>query len=408
MSTTNTLIKPVQYKMQVAKKIFLKLLSFIQHGQIEVIDHEGKRYLFGKPHSEIKPASLIIKHPRFYRRVLLGGDIAMGETWVEQLWESNDLTALLVFLSRNLESVDKIEKKLGWLLAPMHRTKHWFNRNRLSQTKKNISAHYDLGNELYSRLLDPTMSYSSAIFTGKSVESLEDAQYQKIDRILDQLDLKSSDHLLEIGTGWGALAIRAVTRFNCKVTTTTLSEEQFDYAKNKIKSLGLDNSITVILKDYRELNGHYDKIVSVEMIEAVGKKYIPVFFKQCNKLLKKGGKIAIQAITMADQRMEEYSKNVDFIQKHIFPGGFLPSVEMLATQVSKNTSMVIKNLFDFGTDYAKTISSWRKNLLKNQTELKQFGYDQRFILLWLYYFAYCEAGFLTNRISVVQLTMEKY
>lgn len=407
MSTTTTLVKPVHYELQFAQKVFFKMLKYIQHGQIEVIDHQGKKYTLGQKNSQIKPASLIIKHPSFYRRVLLGGDIAMGETWVNQLWHTNDLTNLLVFLARNLESVDKIERKLGWLLSPWYKTRHWLNRNKLSQSKKNISAHYDLGNELYTRLLDPTMSYSSAIYADKANESLEQAQYQKLDRILDQLNLKSCDHLLEIGTGWGALAIRAATRFQCKVTTTTLSREQFDYAREKVSMLGLEDSITILLKDYRELTGSYDKIVSVEMIEAVGKKYIPVFFKQCHELLKKGGLMALQAITMPDQRMEDNAKNVDFIQKHIFPGGFLPSIEMLATQTSKQTSMVIKNLYDFGPDYATTICVWRKNLLKHQNELKKFGYDRRFILLWMYYFSYCEAGFLEKKISVVQMTMEK-
>jgi len=283
---------------------------------------------------------------------------------------------------------------------------HWQNRNTQSGSKRNILAHYDLGNELYTRFLDPQMQYSSAIYPSETT-TLEYAQLYKLKTICERLKLTKDDHLLEIGTGWGGLAIYAAQHFGCKVTTTTISDAQYSYAEERVKALGLESQVTLLKQDYRELTGTYDKVVSIEMIEAVGYEFLPSFFKQCNDRLKEGGKLLIQSITIADQRFEHYRRNVDFIQRYIFPGGFLPSINELSKQMTSNTVLVIEGLHDIGLDYAKTLAHWRDNFLASWSELPQFGYDEEFKRLWLYYLAYCEGAFLERSTSTVHLVARK-
>ena len=283
---------------------------------------------------------------------------------------------------------------------------HRGNRNSQAGSKKNILAHYDLGNELYSRFLDPEMMYSSAIYPQEDA-SLAQAQLHKLSTICQRLELKASDHLLEIGTGWGGLAIYAAQEYGCKVTTTTISDAQHAYAKSRIEQLGLGDKITLLKRDYRELTGEYDKLVSIEMIEAVGFEYLPSFFKQCNQRLKPGGKLLIQSITIADQRFDYYKQNVDFIQRYIFPGGFLPSVTVLTQNLTQHTELVTESISDIGLDYAKTLAHWREAFLNAWSELTQFGYDEKFKRLWLYYFAYCEGAFLERSTSTVHLLARK-
>lgn len=283
---------------------------------------------------------------------------------------------------------------------------HWQNRNTQSGSKRNILAHYDLGNELYTRFLDPKMMYSSAIYPFEAA-TLAEAQTHKLKTICQRLSLCEKDHLLEIGTGWGGLAIYAAQNYGCKVTTTTISDAQFDYAEQQVKALKLENKITLLKEDYRDLTGSYDKVVSVEMIEAVGYDFLPSFFKQCNDRLKDGGKLLIQSITIADQRFEYYKNNVDFIQRYIFPGGFLPSVNILSQYLAKHSTLVIESLDDIGLDYAKTLADWRKNFLSSWVELTQYGYDEKFKHLWLYYLAYCEGAFLERSTSTIHLVARK-
>jgi len=283
---------------------------------------------------------------------------------------------------------------------------HWQNRNTQSGSKRNILAHYDLGNELYTRFLDAEMMYSSAIYPTET-SSLEQAQHYKLKTICERLSLNKNDHLLEIGTGWGGLAIYAAKHYGCRVTTTTISDAQYQYAQARIQKLGLSNQITLLKEDYRDLTGGYDKVVSIEMIEAVGYEFLPSFFKQCNDRLKPGGKLLIQAITIADQRFDYYKNNVDFIQKYIFPGGFLPSVNILSQHITAHSDLVVESLDDIGLDYAKTLNDWRVNFLNSWSELTQFGYDDNFKRLWLYYFAYCEGAFLERSTSAVHLVARK-
>lgn len=390
------------------QRLFFQLMNQFDKGQLQLITPDGNSYLFGE--DSVTPVhnipSLRICDDRFFRRALFGGSVGFGEAFVDGWWQTDDLVSVLGFFANNLKALDRIERRFGWMTRTVNLCRHWLNRNSLKQSKNNILAHYDLGNELYTNFLDESMCYSAGIYAGGD-DSLAQAQQNKLRRILDQLDLQPGEHLLEIGTGWGALAIMAARDYGCQVTTTTLSEAQYVYARDCIEKAGLTERITLLRQDYRQLEGRYDKIVSVEMVEAVGKGYLAGFFRQCDALLKPGGKLALQSITIADQRLDAYAQNPDFIQKHVFPGGFLPSVSLLTKHFDQHTSMVMRDLFDFGGDYARTLQDWRQLLLKNTRTLANHGYDQRFMRLWLYYFGYCEAGFLSKNISVIQLTAEK-
>lgn len=386
------------------EKRFLGILANLSEGCLTVTLPCGKQQEFN--HSVVMSADLHIHDYRFYRSVLFSGSIGLGEAMMNDWWSSTNPTQLLRLLAKNQADLDRYQQRFDWLLKPYHNIKHRFNRNSVKQSKKNISAHYDLGNDLYRNFLDRSMSYSAALFEN-SEDTLEQAQYAKIDRLLGQLDLTADDHLLEIGTGWGSLAIRAAQRFGCRVTTTTLSEEQLQYATQRVREEGLQDRITLLLKDYRHLEGQYDKIVSVEMIEAVGQEYLPTYFETLEQRLKPGGKVALQSITIDHRRLQHYQNNADFIQAYIFPGGFLPSLSLLQQQVSQHTSMSMIDVMDFGTDYGVTIQHWRELFLDNLNAIHQHGYDRRFCQLWLFYFAYCEAGFMEKKISVVHCTMHK-
>lgn len=278
--------------------------------------------------------------------------------------------------------------------------------NSKKQAKKNILAHYDLGNDLYQTFLDSRMQYSSALYRSPE-DTLQQAQKNKLTRICEQLQLGQSDHLLEVGSGWGGLAIFAAKNYGCRVTTTTISDEQFRFAQQEIEREGLSDHINLLSRDYRLLDGQYDKVVSVEMIEAVGKKYLPGYFQKLNDLLKPSGLLMLQAITIADQRFKAYSRGEDFIQKHIFPGGFLPSLNLISKLVANSTELVVRDILDIGLDYAQTLGHWHENLKENRDYLLSQGYDDRFYNLWSYYLGYCEGGFRERRISAAQILASK-
>lgn len=349
---------------------------------------------------------LHIHHPDAYVQFVKAGSIGAAEAFIDNLWSSPDLTKVIQIFAKAQHVTDNLEGHMSWLTRFKNSLFHYFNRNNKQGSKKNILAHYDLGNDLYTRFLDKEMMYSAAVYP-ESDASLETAQLHKLELICQRLSLTKDDHLLEIGTGWGGMAIYAAQHYGCKVTTTTISDAQFEYAKNRVESLGLSDQITLLKKDYRELTGHYDKLVSIEMIEAVGHQYMDSFFQQCQSLLKPNGKMLIQAITIADQRFNYYLNNVDFIQRYIFPGGFLPSITFLNEKLRDNTTMVVDELHDIGLDYAKTLADWRERFLASWQELKAFGFDENFKRLWLYYFAYCEGGFLQRSISTVHLVARK-
>ena len=388
------------------RNLVLGVFSKFTYGQLEVVEGSDHSY-FPKNCSDNEIMGKIQIHDvSVYRDFVKGGSIGAAEAFIAGKWSSPNLTNVIRMLAKAQQQTDSIEAKKSWVNKLKNAISHWQNRNTQSGSKRNILAHYDLGNELYTRFLDPEMMYSSAIYPTESA-SLDEAQKYKLDTICQRLSLTENDHLLEIGTGWGGLAIYAATNYGCKVTTTTISDAQFNYAKSRIEKLGLTEKITLLKKDYRELSGSFDKVVSIEMIEAVGYDFLPSFFKQCNDRLKAGGKLLIQSITIADQRFTHYKNNVDFIQRYIFPGGFLPSINVLAQHLTDHSELVIESLDDIGLDYAKTLSHWRDNFLASWSTISTLGYDETFKRLWLYYLAYCEGAFLERSTSTVHLVARK-
>ena len=389
---------------RLARWLLFRLLAGLTQGSLTL--HEGgQRFHFGDENADLR-AEVQVLSPLVWRRLLSGGSLAAAEAWMDGEWHTNQLSELLHILARNRPVLTRLEKGLRLLSTPLQRLGHWMRRNHRQQARKNIAAHYDLGNRFYQHFLDEDLLYSSALFTQAS-QSLADAQQAKMQRLCEQLALTADDHLLEIGTGWGALAEYAARRYGCRVTTTTLSREQFLYAQARIVRAGLQERVKVLLCDYRDLTGQFDKLVSVEMIEAVGKAWLPRFFRTCQDRLRPGGTLVIQAITIRDQRYADYSKRVDFIQRYIFPGGFLPSITAMSHTMTQHTDFVLRNLFDMGPDYARTLAHWRQRFLHAWPEIAALGFDERFRRMWLYYFAYCEAGFNARTISVVQFTARR-
>ena len=392
-------------KVALLRALLLKVLSKASEGHFVLKENGTIIAEVGSPSADLHAEADVLDQ-RAYERALLGGNTAAGEAYVDGWWTSPDITQVTRFFSRNLSMMDYWDSRFGWLLKPFKTMRYLRRLNSKRQAKKNILAHYDLGDELYQTFLDSKMQYSSAIFDVES-NSLEEAQVNKLTRICDQLKLREDDHLLEVGSGWGGLAIFAAENYGCQVTTTTISDNQYRYAKNKIDAAGLSNKINLLSDDYRLLQGKFEKVVSVEMIEAVGKKYLSGYFQKLNDLLKPGGLLMLQAITIADQRLKSYSSNEDFIQKHIFPGGFLPSVYLISKILADSTELVMRDFRDIGLDYSKTLSHWHKNLLEKKDALNQLGYDDQFYNLWTYYLGYCEGGFLERRISASQMLMSK-
>ncbi|KGA35304.1 cyclopropane-fatty-acyl-phospholipid synthase [Pectobacterium brasiliense] len=389
---------------RIARWLLFRLLSGIREGAITV--REGAQtFHFGDAAAALR-ADVQILAPSVYWRLLTGGSLGAAEAWIDGEWETNQLTPLLQILALNSKVLEQMESGFRLLGRPIERLRHWTRRNHRRQARENIAAHYDLGNEFYAHFLDEELLYSSALFTADE-QDLTLAQRAKMARLCEQLTLTASDHLLEIGTGWGAMAEFAARHYGCRVTTTTLSQEQYDWAKARIARAGLQDRVQVLLCDYRDLTGEFDKLVSVEMIEAVGQRYLPAFFRTCQARLRPGGKMVIQAITIQDQRYHDYSKSVDFIQRYIFPGGFLPSITVMSELMTRHTDFVVRNLFDMGPDYARTLAQWRQRFVHAWQDIEKLGFDDRFRRMWLYYFGYCEAGFNARTISAVQLTAER-
>ncbi|HBL21029.1 MAG TPA: SAM-dependent methyltransferase [Alteromonas mediterranea] len=395
----------VSFVDKACRSLFLQCLKQLPFGSLTIQENGDDIAKFGTENDDLR-ATVNIKDVKAYRRLLLGGSVGAGEAYMDDLWDSDDVTAVVRIFARNLPTLDEWENKFKWLTMPVNKLQHFARRNTTDQAKRNIEAHYDLGNKLYTRFLDPTMMYSSAIYPDPNA-SLNEAQNYKLKAICDKLQLNENDHLVEIGTGWGGLAVYAAKHYGCKVTTTTISEEQHAWAKNWIAKVGLEDKVTLLKRDYRLLEGKYDKLVSIEMIEAVGKQYLGNFFEKCSSLLKDDGLMLLQSITIDDRRYDSYSDSVDFIQKYIFPGGFLPSQHQLNAHLKKYTNMMIRDLHDIGVDYAKTLNHWYEAFISAKDELLNDGYDERFMRMWTYYLKYCEGGFLERTISTVQLVISK-
>ncbi|WP_201194408.1 SAM-dependent methyltransferase [Pseudomonas fluorescens] len=386
------------------RRCVLRQLAHLKHGQLVIVE-DGERLVFGSTgHSLL--GEIQILDPAAWGLVASNGSIGAGEAFIHGYWSSPDLTAVVRVFVSNLEVLDALEGGLATLGRPLVQGLHWLNRNTREGSRKNIAAHYDLGNDLFEQFLDPTMMYSAAQFRSPE-DSLEQAQLNKLERICQKLDLKPSDHLLEIGTGWGSMALYAAQHYGCNVTTTTLSKEQYAYTARRIEALGLQDQVTLLLKDYRDLTGQYDKLVSIEMIEAVGHRFLPVYFKQCAHLLKSNGLMLLQAITIREQRYEQARNNVDFIQRYIFPGGALPCVQKMLEIVSRDTDMNLLHMEDFGLHYARTLRLWHENFRRAQGRLSELGYDDGFLRLWEFYLCYCEGGFLERTIGTAQLLLAK-
>ncbi|WP_298738992.1 cyclopropane-fatty-acyl-phospholipid synthase family protein [uncultured Psychrobacter sp.] len=416
----SALLRPVSNGVNaLARKAIFQALKRVQFGGITVIEdyaQQTQAYSFGRQAINSKSSSAIGRHSlhvtltihdiSVYRQLLFGGSIALADSYINGEWDTDDLTGLIRLAARNLAVLNKLENRFAGISKAFEKANHQLRSNDQSGSKSNILAHYDLGNDMYQRFLDETMMYSSAVYKNPEA-TLSEAQQHKLALICQRLQLTADDQVIEIGTGWGGFAIYAASHYGCHVTTTTISDAQFDEAQARIDAAGLSDKITLLKEDYRNLSGQYDKLVSIEMIEAVGYEYLPTFFAKCNDLLKPTGLMVLQAITFNDQNYQDYIDSVDFIQTHIFPGGCLLSNQELNNQFTQQTDMVIKQLHDYGFDYAHTLRDWRIAFMSQREEIKALGYDEAFIRLWSFYFCYCEGGFLERTIGVVQLTAVK-
>ncbi len=394
----------VRYNGGLFRSLVSAKLAGIKQGSILLIEN-GERHVFGNASEGIQ-VTIHVNDPSFYRAIALGGSLGAAESYLEGHWQCDDLTRLFRLFIQNRRAASGIEKTLSGLQKFRDKLVDLYNRNTLSGSKRNIRAHYDLSNEFFQLWLDPTMTYSSGIFLSEDA-TMEEASIEKLDRICRKLDLHPGDNLLEIGTGWGSFSIHAAKNYGCRVTTTTISDEQYALAVERIREAELEDRITVLNEDYRNLEGTYDKIVSIEMIEAVGHRFIPEFVRTLNRLLKPGGTIAIQGITMNDRHYEGYRKSVDFIKKYIFPGGNLVSINYLFDTISKHSDLRPTGLEEIGLHYAETLRRWRQTFETVLPEIRGMGFDERFIRMWRFYLTYCEAGFMEKHIGTVQLTFEK-
>ncbi len=385
-----------------ARKLVERQLSQMQHGAITIDNGDGSaRFGKGSPH-----ATLRVLDPRFYSSIAFGGSVGAGEAWMDSYWQTDDLTALLRIILRNRELMDGMEKGWARLAVPMQKALHWAARNTPTGSRRNIAAHYDVGNDFYRLWLDPTMMYSSAVFERDDM-TLEQASTAKLDLICRKLRLTANDHVMEIGTGWGGFALHAAGRYGCRVTTTTISQQQYDVACERIAAAGLSDRITVLFKDYRDLQGQYDKLVSIEMIEAVGHHYFDAYFRKCSELLKPDGLMLLQAITIADQQYMSARNSVDFIKRYIFPGCCIPANAVICDALARVTDLNLVHLEDIGLHYARTLHCWHDGVVAHIDEIRALGYTDRFIRMWQFYLCYCEAGFAERALGDVQMLLAK-
>lgn len=389
-----------------AKNQLLKRLQQMPRGYL-LIEDGDELHGFGNPADEIDvKAKIVIQDPGTYRDIAFGGSIGGAEAYMLGKWTTPNLVDVVRLMSVNIDFLNEMDDSKSVLQRAGDKVIHLLNRNTEKQARDNISRHYDLSNDFFELFLDPEMMYSAAIFPSVDAD-LDEAALHKLDVICRKLELKPSDHLLEIGTGWGGLAIYAARHYGCRVTTTTISREQYDTATRRVQEEGLDGKITVLFEDYRNLSGRYDKLVSVEMIEAVGHEFYKQYFSGCAALLKDDGLMLLQAITIPDQRYQYARKSVDFIQRYIFPGGSLPSHEAIISSVRSNTDLLMVGMQEIGEDYARTLEVWRERFMAKLDEVKALGFDDYFIRMWNYYLCYCQGGFEERIIGTSQILFAK-
>ncbi|MDE0106610.1 MAG: cyclopropane-fatty-acyl-phospholipid synthase [Bryobacterales bacterium] len=386
-----------------AERAVRRRLRDLEHGGLTIVCSDGADS-YGTA-ADLR-ADVTVDSPLFWVDVALGGTLGAAESYILGRWSADDLTALCRIFARNIALTDGMERGWAGAASQAARILHALRRNTRHGALANIEAHYDLGNDFFRLVLDETMSYSCAVFESPG-ESLESASLRKIDIACRKLDLAPSDHLLEIGTGWGALAIHAARRYGCRVTTTTVSKEQFLLARQRVCEAGLADRVEVILRDYRDLSGRYDKIVSIEMIEAVGHEFLPGYFAKCSRLLADDGLMLLQGILMAEHRYESYRRSADFIQRYVFPGSCLLSMAAIGRAVAAGTDMRMIHLEDLAPHYPETLRRWRANFRARQAAIRALGYSQEFVRLWEFYLSYCEAGFEERLIGNVQLLLAK-
>ncbi len=389
--------------------VFEHKLNQFTDGRLEVREGHWRKN-FGCSDQPSLTARLEIHDPRTYRAVLFSGSIGAAEAYAQGWWSSDDLTTLVRIMARNRTASESLDGSLTRLTAVAHRAIHRLRSNQKRQSRRNIAAHYDLGNDFFSLFLDASMTYSCAVFPDSS-SSLEEASTNKLELICRKLKLSPSDDLLEIGTGWGSFAIHAAKHYGCRVTTTTISREQYNHATAAIERAGLSSQINVLNIDYRDLprvlNQQFDKLVSIEMIEAVGQQFLNQYFETCERLVKPGGLMLLQSIVIADELYSSYRRSVDFIQRYIFPGGFLPSVGDIRQRLKDVTAFQVTDFHDITDHYPRTLQLWQSRFRSNWRQLESCGYSTRLLRLWDYYFSYCEGGFLERTIGDVQLVLTK-
>ena len=388
------------------RRAVLGQFSALRHGELTLIEQDG-RHVFGARTPECDVAVTIeVLDAQFWADAAFGGTVGAGESYIHGHWRSNDLTALVRLMVRNRGLMEGLEGGLAVVTAPLKRLLHWANRNSRTGSQRNIAAHYDLGNDFFRLMLDGTMMYSCGIYPA-AASTLHEAQLTKLDTICRKLDLGPSDRLVEIGTGWGGLAIHAARNYGCHVTTTTISREQHAYATEAVRAAGLESRVTLLLDDYRDLTGTYDKLVSIEMVEAVGHRYLDTYLATCSRLLKPSGSMLLQAITLQDQFYEDALRSVDFIQRFVFPGSFIPSVAAITASLRRATDMKLFHLEDIGPHYARTLRDWGENVHRNVAAIRALGYPEEFLRLWDFYIAYCEGGFVERQLGDVQMLLTK-
>jgi cyclopropane-fatty-acyl-phospholipid synthase len=393
-----------RWTTRVARSLVAKQLSALATGEISIVEH-GTRRRFGVRHSGLS-ATIEVLSEQFWSDIAFGGSIGAAAAYIDGSWRCDDLTVLVRIMVLNATLLRGVERGFARLGAPVARLLHLLSRNSKAGSRRNIAAHYDLGNELFALFLDETMAYSCGIFEHANA-SMYEASIAKFERICGKLALRPTDHLLEIGTGWGGFAIHAARHYGCRVTTTTISRAQYDLAKEKIFAADLDDRIEVLLQDYRDLTGQYDKLVSIEMVEAVGAAYLDAYFSKCSGLLKPDGLMLLQAITIRDQLYAAALRSVDFIQRFIFPGSFIPCITALVVSAQRATDMKLSDLEDIGPHYATTLRRWRERFLSHLPEVTALGYPDTFVRLWEYYLCYCEGGFAERQLGDVQMILMK-